>query len=82
MKRNDPELDGLFHGEEGLWAAVLLDILSEIEAPEDRYGSEQAKRIILEPESGCLSFIAAALGLETRELQKMVIRRLEKRGAM
>jgi len=34
MKRNDPEHVGLFHGDEGLWAAVLLDILSEIETVE------------------------------------------------
>ena len=82
MNRNDSILDGLLHGETGLWAAVLLDILNEIEAPEDRRGSEQARRIITEPESGCLTFIAAALGLETRELQKKIIRRLKKRGMM
>jgi len=80
MKRNDPELEGLFHGEEGLWAAVLLDILNEIESPADQAGFEQARRIIMEPESGCLSFIAAALGLETGALQKKIIRRLKRRG--
>lgn len=79
-KRNDPDYDGLFHGEEGLWSAVLLVILSEIEKPRDQAGYEQARRIIVEPENSCLPIIAAALGLDTGELQRKIIRRLKKSG--
>lgn len=80
MKRNDPAIEGLLHSEEGLWAAVLLNIMNEIEASEDRDGYEQAKLIIMEPEGGPLPFIAAALGLDTGELQRKIIRWLKKRG--
>jgi len=79
MKRNDHELDGLLHSESGLWSAVLLDILNEIEAPADQASYEQAKRIITDPGSGCLPFIAAALDLETGELQRKIARYLQKK---
>jgi hypothetical protein len=79
LKRNDPELEGLFNGEEGLWAAVLLDILNEIEQPADKGACEQARRIIMEPESGCLPFIADALGITPDELQRRIIRHLQKK---
>jgi hypothetical protein len=82
MKRNDPEFDGLFAGEEGLWAAVLLNILEDIEDPKDRAGREQARRIVMEPGSGCLPFIANALGISIGQLQKKIIRYLKKRRAM
>jgi len=77
MKRNDTNLEGLFHGEAGLWSAVLLDILNSIEDQKDRSGHDQCGRIIMEPESGCLPFIAAALDLDTGELQQMIIRYLK-----
>jgi len=80
LNRNDSILDGLLHGETGLWAAVLLDILNEIEAPADRPGHDRAIRIVMEPETGSLPIIASALGIETVELQKMIIRRLKRRG--
>lgn len=79
MKRNDPEFDGLFHGEEGLWSAVLLDILNEIEAPADQASYDQVKGIITEPGSGCLPFIAAALDLDAGELQRKITRYLQKK---
>lgn len=79
MKRNDPELEGLFHDEEGLWFAVLLNILDEIEAPTGKAEYEQARRLILEPKNGCLPFIAAALGLDTGELHKKIIHHLQKK---
>ncbi len=79
MKRNDPALEGLFHGEDGLWSAVLLDILNEIEAPAGKAEYEQTRRIIMAPENGCLPFIAAALGLGTYELQRKIIRHLQKK---
>jgi len=79
MKRNNHELDGLLQSESGLWSAVLLDILNEIEAPADQASYDQAKKIITDPGSGCLPFIAAALDLDTSELQKKVTRYLQKK---
>jgi hypothetical protein len=66
------------HGESGLWAAVLINILIDLESF-DVKTRERARRIILEPENGCLPFIAAALGISTGKLHKHVIRYLRKK---
>lgn len=79
MKRNDREFDGLFHGFEGLWAAVLMEILNQIEDPKDKVSYEQARRIILEPENGCLPFVAGALEVALDELQRRIILHLKKK---
>lgn len=79
-KRNHSHYDGLFHGEAGLWSAVLLVILSEIEESRDQFIYEQAMRIVVEPENSCLPLIAAALGLDIGELQRKIFRRLKKSG--
>ncbi len=79
-KRNHSDYDGLFHGEAGLWSAVLLVILSEIEESRDQFIYEQAMRIVVEPENSCLPLIAAALGLDIGELQRKIFRRLKKSG--
>lgn len=79
MKRSDPEFDGLFHGEEGLWAAVLLNVLEDLESPIDRVALDHARRIIRDPGSGCLPIIAGALGISLNELHKQIILYLKKR---
>ena len=76
-KRNDPENEGLFCGVEGLWSAVLSDILVELEKPTSH---ARVLRIITDPESGSLPVIAAALGLPIEELQKKIFRHLQKKG--
>lgn len=79
MKRDDPKLVGQMQGEAGLWAAVLLNVLNELEAPRNRDGLEQSRRIITDPDNSCLFLIAAALGLETGDLQGKIIRYLKKK---
>ena len=76
MNKHDPEYSGLFQKEEGLWAAVLMDILEAIEEPENTDSYERARRIVMEPENGCLPLIAAALDVETDELQRMILRHM------
>jgi hypothetical protein len=76
MKRSDPEFEGLFYGEAGLWSAVLLGILEEIEKPSNPSEYNQARRIVEEPETGCLPFVADALGLAVEELQRKILERL------
>ena len=76
-KRNDPENEGLFSGVEGLWSAVLSGILVELEKPTSH---ARVLRIVTDPESGALPVIAAALGLQTEELQKKIFRHLQKKG--
>lgn len=78
-KRSDPELAGLFQKEEGLWAAVLMDILEAIETPGNAESYERARRIIMEPENSCLPIIANALNIQGDVLQRMILKHLARK---
>jgi hypothetical protein len=66
-------------GEAGLWLAILIGLLRDIEDPCRRSAFEEARRIILFKE-GCFNIMADALNLQPGELQKRIIRALKRRG--
>ena len=78
-RRSDPELAGLFQKEEGLWAAVLMDILEAIEEPDNSESYDRARRIILDPENSCLPLIANALNIQSDVLQRMILKHLARK---
>ncbi|MBU2623434.1 MAG: hypothetical protein KKD92_14070 [Proteobacteria bacterium] len=66
-------------GEKGLWVAVLVNILNDLQAPTLDSKQEEAKRIVLQME-GCFNILAETFDLEPKILQKRIIKSLRRRG--
>lgn len=81
MNRSEAEYlsEEVLKGEIGLWLAVLIGLLRDIEDPSRRSGFEEARRIVAFRE-GCFDIMAAALNLEPGELQKRILSALQRRG--
>lgn len=78
MNRNDPEYDGLFAGAEGLWGAVLLNIVEDARDP--RSPEHDSAMRIVEKQDGCFPIMAEALGIDSGELKERILRAMRKRG--
>jgi len=68
-----------FVGEGGLWAAVLISLIQDLESPSRRSDHETARRIILQRE-GCFDLMSGALGIEPAELQQRILAVLKRRS--
>jgi len=66
-------------GEGGLWVAVLLSLIQNIESPSSRPEHQEAKRIILQRE-GCFDLMAAVLSVDPDALQRRIIRYMKNRS--
>lgn len=81
MNRSEAEKisEEVIRGEIGLWLAVLISLMCDIEDPCRHGGYEEARRIILFRE-GCFDIMASAFELEPGELQKRILSALRRRG--
>lgn len=68
-----------FAGDGGLWVAVLVTLMKDLESPSRRQDHEAARRIILQRE-GCFDLMSEALGIDPAELQRRIIAALKKKG--
>lgn len=80
MNRSDlEEISGEeMAGEGGLWVAVLLSLIQDLESPSSRSEHQEAKRIILCRE-GYFDLMAEALSVDPAALQRRIIRCMKNR---